>query len=412
MRTLFSRSTPAGISATAIVLLSCAPFVGCAAPLDATASDDLATASSAIIHGEPSPESENAAVAVVHTSGGGFAGGCSGVIVAPTLVLTARHCVSQTEAGGLACTKEGKSVAGGGVLKDYLPADLAILVGPKASFSFAARGKKIVHNGATNLCNNDLALIILDKPITGTPIASVRLDTAPNKGDLMTAVGWGQSDSSGIARRHRQHIPIMAVGPATWRGGGVGPAELGVGESICSGDSGGPAFDEVTGAVIAVVSRGGNGNPDTSSPINQCIDTTEYKTGNYYMRTDGFKDLILSAFTEAGEKPWLEGMPDPRKAGFGATCAAPDDCASGLCLAAGEKPFCSQACDDAKPCPDGYTCSDVGGTKVCVPTAPVTPPPAATGTSNGGCAFGAPAGAGGFFAAFAIALAANRRRRL
>ncbi len=403
MRTL-RQYAPSNVGAVAVLFGSLT--VGCAG---AGPAEDLSAGSSPIIKGEPSPESENAAVAVVHTAGGGFAGACSGVIIAPTVVLTARHCVSQTEPGGLACTKEGTALGGGGVLKDHLAADLAILVGPKASFSFAARGKKVLHNGAKNLCNNDLALIILDKPITGTPIASIRLDTAPNKGDLITAVGWGQSDSPGIARRRRQHVPVMAVGPATWRGG-VGPAEFGVGESICSGDSGGPAFDEVTGAVIGVVSRGGNGNPDKSSAINQCIDTAEYKTGNYYTRTDGFKDLILSAFTEAGEKPWLEGTPDPRKAGFGALCAAPEDCVSGLCLAAGEKPFCSQACDDTKPCPDGYTCSDVGGTKVCVPTAPVAPPPAAATGSSGGCAYGAPAGQGGLLLGLALALAGRKRR--
>ncbi|MBL8716631.1 MAG: S1 family peptidase [Myxococcales bacterium] len=365
-------------SAMAAVCLAFVPACG--------SSPELVSAGVApIIKGEPSPESENAAVAVVLTSGGGLAGSCSGVIIAPTIVLTARHCVSETEPGGLACTKEGKSLGGGGVLKDHAANDLAILVGPKASFSFSARGKKIIHDGAKNLCNHDLALILLDKPITGTPIATIRLDTAPVKGDLLTAVGWGTSDSPGIARRHRTGIPVTVVGPGNSpRGGGVGPAEFAIGEGICSGDSGGPAFDEKTGAVIGVVSRGGNGNPDTSSAVNGCIDTAEYKTSNFYTRTDGYKDLILAAFAEAGEKVWLEGEPDPRKAGFGLTCAAPEDCQSNWCLGAGGKNFCSQVCADDKPCPDGYTCSDVGGTKLCVPTPP-PPAPAPPTASSGGC---------------------------
>lgn len=95
--------------------------------------------------------------------------------------------------------------------------------------------------------------------------------------------------------------------------------------------------------------------------------------------------MILAAFAEAGEKVWLEGEPDPRKAGFGLTCAAPEDCQSNWCLGAGGKNFCSQVCADDKPCPEGYSCSDVGGTKLCVPT-PAAPPPAAPASgSSGGC---------------------------
>lgn len=386
-------------------------FVGCGG---GDPGGPLGQQGSPIIHGEPSPESENAAVAVVLTSGGGLAGSCSGVIVAPTIVLTARHCVSKTAEGGLACTKEGTSLGGGGVLSDHPPNDLAILVGPKASFSFSARGKKVIHDGAKNLCNHDFAIILLDKPITGTPIAPIRLNNPPTKGDLVTAVGWGTSDSPGIARRHRTDIPITAVGPASYRSSGVGPAEFAIGEGICSGDSGGPAFDQKTGAVVGLVSRGGNGNPSPSSAVDSCIDTADYKTANFYTRTDGFKDMILAAFAEAGEKVWAEGEPDPRKAAFGETCGGPDDCRSAWCLGAGGKNFCSQVCNDATPCPEGYVCNDVGGTNLCVP-APAPAPAASSGSSGGGCATGASStgasSAGLVGLAFAFALLARRPRR-
>jgi hypothetical protein len=298
-----------------------------------------------IINGVPSTATDDAAVGVAIMSGGSFAGFCSGVLVAENIVLTARHCVSQTDEGA-ACTKDGKPIDGGKVYSDHKPGDLQILVGSKASFTFDAVGIKIFHSDVANLCNNDIGIIILDHKLTGAKLASIRLDSPPIKGDTITAVGWGQSNNStGYGRRRRADIPVTAVGPASSSiGGNVGPAEFAIGEGICSGDSGGPALDTKTGAVIGMVSRGTNGapyTPSTDPPTTLCVDTPDYKTHNIYTRTDGFKDLILAAFAEAGAEPWLEGGPDPRKAKLGEACDGPDACRSALCIAVDGKQICS-----------------------------------------------------------------------
>ena len=71
----------------------------------------------------------------------------------------------------------------------------------------------------------------------------------------------------------------------------LGPHEFEVGRSICEGDSGGPAISERTGAVIGVVSRGGNCNEDF---------------GHIYTTTAGFSALFEEAFTLAGAQPVRE----------------------------------------------------------------------------------------------------------
>ncbi|HJL19643.1 MAG TPA: matrixin family metalloprotease [Sandaracinaceae bacterium LLY-WYZ-13_1] len=57
-----------------------------------------------------------------------------------------------------------------------------------------------------------------------------------------------------------------------------------------------------------------------------------------------------------------------RSGALGDECEVNDDCTTGICAEQGDRQFCTDLCGDADACPDGFTCTPVGGdASVCVP---------------------------------------------
>lgn len=231
---------------------------------------------------------------------------CTAVLVAPRLVLTARHCVSDTDAD-VSCSVEGDAVSGGAVRVNHDPRKLYVLVGKDrpdldpATWKPEGRGAEVLDDGSENLCNHDLAFVLLDQPIVGTPIASVRLDGEAEKGERLTTVGWGVTSDvdEPTARQQRSGVVVTRVGPD--RDDPIlTPNEFAFDESICLGDSGGPIFSESTGAVVGVVSRGGNGRSSTD------LASTCTKATNLGTKIAPFKDVVTRAFERAGAAPQRE----------------------------------------------------------------------------------------------------------
>ena len=374
--------------------------------------------SSEIINGKASDTTQDAVVLLFYPVGGN-AFECSGALLAPNLVLTARHCVSDTADAPFTCDKNGVGSSGADTKANFTASNMFVVTGskrpsdPTSKGSFAAIGKQIIHDGARNLCDHDIALIVLDRAIPNAKIVPVRVDAPAKKGETFTAVGWGVTTTTPepSTRQQRAGVPVTNVGPATdaTTGLGVPDREFMVGEAICQGDSGGPALSEQSGAVIGVVSRGGNGvEPDPNVPSSSCVNGF-----NWYSMTSGYKDLLTQGYAAAGQDPWWEGQPDPRLAKFGETCTASEACRSNLCLTGDKGAFttCTQACDKATPCPSSYQCKvDTAGAGVCHPPDPVT----STTTTHCGCGLanvGAPVTMAWWLGAGALALGLRRRRR-
>lgn len=293
-------------------------------------SDTVATGrvSQPIINGTDSTSAQDWVIQIqIEATGPGAPPGgvCTGSLIAPNLVLTARHCVSQGKGeAGFACTQDGVAPDDNGASSpgtDFAPTAFKFFTGPNNPAEGAtprAIGKKVIHDGATTLCAHDIALIILDTPINDITPVKMRLGAPAAVGELVTAIGWGvttMESPTPAVRKQRTGVAVTKVGPAA---DDLPSGEFTVGEAICSGDSGGPAIAESTNEVLGVVSRGGNTLPDDPNDIAKgCVNGT-----NYYTALSSFKTLIEGAMTEAAGGAAVP-TPDGGASSSGSTTTTP-----------------------------------------------------------------------------------------
>lgn len=320
----------AGVLGIVLFALSCAAGEDEGPP-------SVATAAAAIVGGAASPASENAVVLVRNVRGE-----CTGTLVAPNLVATARHCVAPANLA-MRCNERGETLSGGEPGADYEPSKIAIYIGNSLSrgstMDPAAVGRRIVHDGAPRLCDHDLAFLVLSNDVSA-PTAKVRLREPPAVGETFRAIGWGIAEASTVPneRVSRGGVRITGVGPD--RTTTTGPHELSATEGICDGDSGGPALSEKDGALLGVVTRGGSPRVANLAPPEACRGDDIV---NVYVSLSAHAATVQEAFRAAGQ-PVPEGPPS-------------DPCASTRCAS-------------------GTTCVVNAGTASCAPASasPAEPP--------------------------------------
>jgi len=272
------------------------------------------------------------------------AGMCSGTLISPNVVLTAQHCVAPLTRGdhdNVDCTT---STFG----ETYLPNRLYVtnhhyFIDDGDYYTMAH--SVVVPPGGDTLCDRDIALIVLSRPIPSKEAIPLtpRVDSIITTHERFSAVGYGGStnDSGAGVRRRQDDIEIQCVGLGCKIDAVTGSEWIGD-ANLCSGDSGGPAIDE-HGRVIGVASRG----------TEDCM-TAAYTGIEPW--GEWIKQSVYNAAVEAGVQPppWSEGHPTHPMYNYpvGRSCSTDSFCLSGDC----RDFICTRACNEYAPCPDNYSC--------------------------------------------------------
>lgn len=253
-------------------------------------------AQEAIVGGQPDTTSH--AVIGIITREGEL---CSGSLILPNLVLTARHCVAALASDSVQC---GVSMFGA----VHPASDFAISwdanLRDNIDDSTVYRASSVRVPPDPGVCGNDIALIELSTNVPADQAVPIvpRIDSPPATNEVFNAVGYGitnPNDQSGSTAGQRMRYDggkVTCVGTAC-RGGGSTANEWTGQVPVCSGDSGGPALDS-QGRVIGATSRGPQ---DCASAV--------------YSAVSPWKSFILDGATDAtsdgGYDPpgWVTGEP-------------------------------------------------------------------------------------------------------
>jgi len=186
-------------SSLALSFALLATIAGCSLSSGGTTNDAEATGATkqAVINGKASDASQNSVILLIHydPANNGF-GSCTGTLIAPNLVLTARHCVADTDAYA-ACDEDGEPLSAGQVRKNHPANTLYVFTGTdrpefgQGAPKWSGQGAKVIDDGGDNLCNHDIALVLLKAPVANAQISPIRLDEDVIKGESITSVGWG-----------------------------------------------------------------------------------------------------------------------------------------------------------------------------------------------------------------------------
>jgi hypothetical protein len=221
---------------------------------------------------------------------------CSASLIAPNLLLTARHCVARaSERRVLVC---GASPLGDPVDPRGLRASNDAR--PTIDSTWLAISDVFVPTEGRDVCGFDIAVAILESSVDGLAGMPPSLARFAEVGDEFTVLGFGDmNETGGAAPARRMTKPRRVVCTGFDCGIEVSDHEFSIDAELCDGDSGGPAVD-ADGAIVGVVSRSAIG---CTSPI-----FTSVAAFGPFLRDAAVRAAELGSYAPSDWAPGERGM--------------------------------------------------------------------------------------------------------
>jgi len=328
-----------------VALASLVLALGCVAgePIDTVGS-----AESPIINGARERGYDEVVGVVLVNGGGSIVGSCSGTVIGRRYVLTAKHCVYNTDTGA-----------------EISPSRLRVIVGDELFdgsgdvYSVADWESTPGAYSDDDLTEgNDVAVIRTSNDISA-PVRELARSTA-RIGMPIEIVGFGRTNprSGRSGTKYRGTTEVGEVYLQVFQTMGM--------SRTCQGDSGGPAFDPV-GRVIGVTSFGVD---------EQCREDMSFYSEirhhlgwiEDFMGAEPPCTAMAQRCNRADDN--CDGVVDEGCGVAGAGCVDDDECESGVCAGSGAVGLvCVDRCepDVVGECAEGFVCAQIAcGTGECV----------------------------------------------
>ncbi len=263
---------------------------------------------------------------------------CTASLVAPRLVLTAKHCV---QFGGTVAPASAFRVYFGDSVNSFTGEYLVQEVR-------AAPGRDDLRDGS------DVAVLLLSREVRGVePLEMSFASPLGLDGQEVTSVGYGQRPDGSSGFKYRTSTRVE----------GVDGRRIFVPPAVCQGDSGGPLIGpdgKVYGVASFIYSRTGSSAPRCGTAPGAYNTISPFRTFLEQAVEDSGQCIDHGEEQCNGRDDDCDGEVDETCTPLGGPCTASDQCVGQLCDETPAGRICTRECDPLRPtqgCPDGMYCA-------------------------------------------------------